>query len=190
MGLLLWLFPVGGSGWSWPGLLSVAGKNRHLALGALLWTHCTLSFMPVHPTLWKASSRSQCSRNLIQPQSFLGGISLQLCLPRRVSEGDAEPQCCGESGGRKGRTTFIALISVSGSRGRAETTELGSDCVLSGLNCCNMGLPWQPLPSSDFSPFKAAQALILSCGDLDLGTEQKKKKDVILIWINSMIWFI
>lgn len=36
--------------------------------------------------------------------------------------------------------------------------------------------------------FIAPQTFMRSCGDLDLGTEQKT--DVILIWINSMISFI
>lgn len=129
---------------------------RLLAPGALLWTQRTLSLMPVHPTLWKASSRSQCSRNLIQTQSFFCKISLQLCLPRGVSGGDAEPQCSREREGRwreEGEgSTLIALISVSGICSRAETTELGYDCALGGLNCCNLGLPWQPLPTSDSFP--------------------------------------
>lgn len=75
-------------------------KCRHLALGALLWTQCTLSFMPVHPTLWKASSRSQCSRNLIQPQSILEGFLCSSAFLRRLSGRDAEPLCCGEREGR------------------------------------------------------------------------------------------
>lgn len=87
-------------------------KYRHLALGALLWTQCTLSFRPVRPTLWKASSRSQCSRNLIQPQSFSGGDFFAPLPSRGVSGRDVEPQCCREMEGGVGDHPYCSNFSV------------------------------------------------------------------------------
>lgn len=49
MGLLLWLFPVGGSGWSRPGLFSVVGRNMDTCSG------CS-AVDPVHPVLYAGSS--------------------------------------------------------------------------------------------------------------------------------------
>lgn len=44
-----------------------------------------------------------------------------------------------------------------------------------------------PLYLCLFSPFIPARTLTLPCGELDRGTEEKP--DLILTWIDSMIWF-
>lgn len=99
---------------------------------------------------WKASSGSQCSKNLTQPEHFLQEFFL-LWLPRGGSGKTAEPQCHGEMAGRyKEGELPLSLHCQWQSDGcsRAESTMLEHGCSSGGWSWCCPGSLCLPLPLS------------------------------------------
>lgn len=136
---------------------------------------------------WKASLGSQCSKNLTQPERFLQEFFFCFGFPEEGLEKMLSPSAMGRGQGDARRENYPYRFTVSDS-------QMG----VAGLKiqCWSMIVLWVveagvALAASAylclFPLLIPAWMLMLPCGELDLGTEQKP--DLISTWISSMIWF-